>query len=609
MFARYRLERLVGRGGMGMVWKAHDCRLERPVALKFLSEVCFLDAAARDELKRETRRSLDLTHPHIVRIHDFVEDQEAAAISMEYVDGATLSHLRVERENRCFDCDDLHAWTASICQALEYAHHHASCVHRDLKPSNLMVTSRGVLKVADFGIACGLQNTAARVSAWSSTGGTLGYMSPQQLRGELAAPSDDLYSLGVTLFELLTSKPPFYSGDLSLQIRDQKPPSLAEHRAALGISGGAIDPRWEETITALLAKRPEDRPRDAREVAQRLGLDLGNPPAPRPIESLPPTVVHRREPPEPAAISDISAPVSGSQREFGSIEKWLRAHPQTVVMASALLIFGAWTQMHRPATVVPVMVQTPSESTTPVVPPEPMTAVAPEPIPTPSTPAPSPTAPAAPPAVSTAGAPSSSAASTTENRPAPEGIPALLEIITTPPGIPFRLLRQAYETPEPPAPDHRGVTPALVEDLPAGAYRIVFAADGLGERSLAVQVDSSGLTRFEQTFPHGTLEVSSQPSGAEVFCDGKSIGTAPLEVSLLLGAHEVYAVHGGRKARIRKVSITADEDEKLNFDFRTGTSSATRSRTKRPKKPEDSTFTKVTRTIGKFFGVDPKKKK
>jgi len=271
MFGRYRLDRVLGRGGMGIVWLARDEKLDRPVALKFLPEILFRDAAARDELKRETRRSLELTHANIVRIHDFVEDEENAAISMEYVDGPTTSQLRVEKTARCFEAEELAPWMADLCRALDYAHHAAGFVHRDLKPANLMLTSRGALKVADFGIACGLQNTAARISAWNCSGGTLGYMSPQQLEGELAAITDDVYSLGATLYELLTSKPPFHSGDISLQIRTTAPESMSERRRKLGIFGAAIPATWEATVAACLAKNPRDRPANVREVSRRLG--------------------------------------------------------------------------------------------------------------------------------------------------------------------------------------------------------------------------------------------------------------------------------------------------------------------------------------------------
>src|ERR1700716_4711235 len=102
LFKRFTLQKVLGRGGMGIVWLARDERLDRLVALKLVPEAVCFDASAQEDLKRETRKSLMLTHPNIVRIFDFIEDENAAAISMEYVDGATLSHLRVKKPTKCF---------------------------------------------------------------------------------------------------------------------------------------------------------------------------------------------------------------------------------------------------------------------------------------------------------------------------------------------------------------------------------------------------------------------------------------------------------------------------------------------------------------------------
>src|SRR5438876_3568121 len=153
LFGRYTLIKILGRGGMGIVWLARDEELEREVALKFLPDLIIHDRAVLNELKRETRRSLELTHPHIVRIYDFVHDERSACISMEYIDGDTLSNLRAQKAQKVFEPSAIAAWTGQLCDALDYAHNHAKIIHRDLKPANLMVNKRGDLKVSDFGIA------------------------------------------------------------------------------------------------------------------------------------------------------------------------------------------------------------------------------------------------------------------------------------------------------------------------------------------------------------------------------------------------------------------------------------------------------------------------
>src|SRR6184192_3580917 len=179
VFGRYTLVKVLGRGGMGIVWLAHDEELERDVALKFLPDLMIRDHAVFDQLKRETKRCLELTHPHVVRIHDFVHDERSGCISMEYIDGETLSNLRAEKEQKVFEPDEIASWTSQLCDALDYAHNRARVIHRDLKPANLMMNQRGDLKVADFGIARTLAESLKSVTVeQQGRSGTLSYMSP-----------------------------------------------------------------------------------------------------------------------------------------------------------------------------------------------------------------------------------------------------------------------------------------------------------------------------------------------------------------------------------------------------------------------------------------------
>ena len=271
IFKRYTLTRILGRGGMGVVWRARDDELERDVALKFLPELIILDRALLADLKRETKRSLELTHKNIVRIYDFVNDETSGCISMEYIDGDTLSNMRADSERKVFEPRDLPEWTKQLCEALDYAHNHARVVHRDLKPSNLMVNQRGELKVADFGISRRLGDSMSMLTMGArGTSGTLVYMSPQQLDGERGSHLDDIYSLGATIYELLTSKPPFYSGNIDRQIHERVPPRMSHRREELEIEGEPIDETWENLVAACLQKDPTRRPQSIMEVAQRL---------------------------------------------------------------------------------------------------------------------------------------------------------------------------------------------------------------------------------------------------------------------------------------------------------------------------------------------------
>ncbi|MEY2562981.1 MAG: eukaryotic-like serine/threonine-protein kinase [Verrucomicrobiota bacterium] len=272
VFNRYTLIKTLGRGGMGVVWLARDEELERNVALKFLPELIIHDRAVLGDMKRETRRSLDLTHKNIVRIYDFVHSEQSGCISMEYIDGDTLGNLRADKPHKVFETPDLNDWTSQLCDALDYAHNHARIIHRDLKPANLMVNQRGDLKVSDFGISRSLSDSVSMLTMERGRSGTLVFMSPQQLDGERGSHLDDIYSFGATVYELLTSKPPFSSGNVDRQIREKIPPAMSVRRKELEIDGEPIDETWERVVAACLAKDPARRPQSFAEVAQRLEI-------------------------------------------------------------------------------------------------------------------------------------------------------------------------------------------------------------------------------------------------------------------------------------------------------------------------------------------------
>jgi serine/threonine protein kinase len=299
---------------MGVVWLARDEELERDVALKFLPDLVVHDLAVLDELKRETRRSLQLTHHNIVRIHDFVQDAESACISMEYVDGPTLSALRVGQPSRVFEPDALLPWIEQICGALEYAHARAKIVHRDIKPANLMLNGKGELKVADFGIARSLSDSVSLLTRSQGTSGTLVYMSPQQLNGHRASHLDDIYSLGASIYDLLTGRPPFYSGQIDWQIREQAPVSMVKRRFELEVEGvGTIPSAWEDAVASCLAKDPSRRPQRASEIAARLDPKAG---------------VHSLGTPPLAAMTDATP----GQQSVPAIQPSISTSPSTTTL-------------------------------------------------------------------------------------------------------------------------------------------------------------------------------------------------------------------------------------------------------------------------------------
>jgi serine/threonine protein kinase len=346
VFARYRLQRVLGRGGMGVVWLAVDTKLERAVALKFLPDAVGLDPVALKELKEETRRGLDLAHPNIVRIYDFVDDDEgAAAISMEFVDGKSLSERRIVLPHHVFTVDQIGPWVGQMCDALDYAHLQKRIVHRDLKPANLMVNSESQMKITDFGISCSLSDTMSRLSraqAHTGTSGTLLYMSPQQAMGDRPRPTDDIYAVGATLYELLTGKPPFYRGDITTQITGKTAPKLKERREELEIATSDDIPKeWEDAIAACLDKDPARRPQTAGELAQMLGVSLR-------AEIKPSSQVKTNS----GGLRQIemqSAPKAQKEKAPTSpLVKWILAACLLVLLLAGLGGGGLWWWMNRP---------------------------------------------------------------------------------------------------------------------------------------------------------------------------------------------------------------------------------------------------------------------
>jgi len=272
---RYTLIRFLGKGGMGVVWLARDERLEEDLALKFLPGEISHDAGSLADMRRETLKSRKLSHPNIIRIHDLFEgENEAPFISMEFIDGKALNTLKIEQPQRLFPWESLVPLVRQMCAALDYAHGQ-KIVHRDLKPGNMMVDSSGVLKLADFGLAASAAESMSRLSIDLGASGTPAYMSPQQMRGKPPKVADDIYSLGATLYELLASKPPFYSGDIPHQVREEPPTPLEERLADLELENQIPDD-VAALVMACLAKEPEQRPPNAAAVAEWIGLEISS---------------------------------------------------------------------------------------------------------------------------------------------------------------------------------------------------------------------------------------------------------------------------------------------------------------------------------------------
>src|SRR6201994_2288841 len=207
---RYELIRPLGHGAMATVDLAHDVELDRPVALKRLAENFARDEELRRRFVREARLAARLSHPNVVRVFDVGEDEGRPFIAMEYVEGETLAEL-IARRGR-LPAGEAGTLGTQLCAGLA-ASHAAGLVHRDVKPQNLLLGTDGVLKLGDFGIAVGHEGT--RLTLAGTVLGTVGYLAPEQARGEQVTAAADIYALGAVLYELLTGEPSRNAGSLT----------------------------------------------------------------------------------------------------------------------------------------------------------------------------------------------------------------------------------------------------------------------------------------------------------------------------------------------------------------------------------------------------------
>jgi eukaryotic-like serine/threonine-protein kinase len=292
---RYRLAAPLGRGGMAEVWRAVDERLQRPVAIKFLTSRYAEDAEFLVRFFSEAQAVAGISHHHVVRVLDFGMSEAGPFLVMELVDGGSLCG-RIGAPLAIGEAFRLVREAAEGAGAA----HERGIVHRDLKPGNILLTGSGAVKLADFGIA-----TLGSIDHMAITGTAIGspnYISPEGARGEGATPASDVYSLGVVLYELLTGRRPFQAGSataIALAHVESEPEAPSVHRPDL--------PAWVDALVlTCLAKDPQARYADGDELAAALRAGEAGAPVAAATES---DSNRSRRSPRPLTASLVTAAV------------------------------------------------------------------------------------------------------------------------------------------------------------------------------------------------------------------------------------------------------------------------------------------------------------
>jgi serine/threonine-protein kinase len=299
---RYEVERSVGRGGMAEVFLARDVLLDRPVVLKVLFPEFATDPSFVERFRREAQAAANLSHPNIVAVYDWGTLNNTYFIAMEYVAGTTLADLLKEKGSLSpSQASDI---ALEVASALGFAHENG-VVHRDIKPGNILISNSGQVKVADFGIARALG--AAVEDGLTQTGSVMGtatYLSPEQAQGAQPDPRSDLYSLGVTMYEMVAGKAPFV-GDTPVAVTYQHvhamPTPLHDLKADVSLD-------FEAIVAKCMAKSPKRRYESASALRDDIRRSINREPV-RALDVVKPRVETAPTTAIPVLISDSLPPL------------------------------------------------------------------------------------------------------------------------------------------------------------------------------------------------------------------------------------------------------------------------------------------------------------
>jgi serine/threonine-protein kinase len=514
---RYEILEQLGRGGMGLVYKAHDRQLDEMVVLKLLrSDLARAEGMAK-RFRSEIKLARRVRHPNVCAIHEFGQDGEFCFITMELVEGVDLK--REIRSRGALGGTDAFQVAVQLAAGLQ-AIHDGGIVHRDLKTANIMRDRNGRVRLMDFGIAKQVHSDSTGVTLTGQVIGTPEYMSPEQALGTRVDFRSDVYALGVVLFEIFTGRVPFQGETPIATLRKQvnDPPPLAGPEVA------GLPPALLPVLARALAKDPEERYASAAELGEALEQARAQPQPAAPTVILPAprrgatAVAHAPVPLPETAVTPVPGRVATAVRTAVPVTARAAAPPRRATAAwwigglggAALVAGGIAALVLAPGD--PAAAPTPT-TTTPI---PPLAEVSPAPRPAPTAPpslhaaTPAPIAPTAAPTVRPTAPPRGG--SPVPTRPSPAAI------APTPAATPA-------------APPPRPAPPAVV----APAY--------------------------------GRLQVVVRP-WAEVTVDGRPAGTTPFRpLELPAGEHTIGFTHPDYKPFQRKVTIAAGQTSRLEIDL------------------------------------------
>ncbi|WP_101847873.1 Stk1 family PASTA domain-containing Ser/Thr kinase [Zhihengliuella sp. ISTPL4] len=351
---RYRVDELIGHGGMAKVYRGYDLTLGREVAIKILDPELARDTSFRTRFRLEAQSASRMSHPSIVRVYDAGDpstvdssSDEPPYIVMELVKGTLLKKIIADGP---VPVEDAVRYVDGILEALDYSHR-AGVVHRDIKPGNVMITDKGQVKVMDFGIARAVSDSSSTVAETTQIIGTAAYFSPEQAKGEPVDARADLYSTGVVLYELLTGRQPFRGESpvaVAYQHVSETPVPPSEVNEA---SPAALDP----IVLRALAKDPYQRYPDAAHFRAALdGAVTGAAPTRKQIGALTSELYgpNPRQAQETArSLRQLSTDTTMARTQSGPPVAWIWAGVALLAVLLASVLFWVWTISMRPADV------------------------------------------------------------------------------------------------------------------------------------------------------------------------------------------------------------------------------------------------------------------